>query len=726
MNVQELPVGDAPKALGTPHFPAPFQAVVWRNWNRIHPARIAEVLETTEEKIVAAAGMMGLKRDDRALAAFKDRGFLTTIRYNWQLLDYDQMLKLLDWTPDRLEFTLVDDDFMFIKLGSVKPQCGKVVYRELSDDEKARTARIAETMKSVDASLSGKTEIPFEFLNHFGRLKKDAAPADDHLRMVFSYSAVYGDALLPEMSDPYPDELLADYAAVGVNAIWMPVILHQLIPWLGKDMPLSARCDERLAKLKIIAARAKKHGIRLILYLNEPRAIPARIKIEHEEWRSALHGPTQTLSFCPWAEGMLDALSGAIETLCREVPELGGFFTITMSENVTHCLARECDQSFEGEMETHCPVCAKHSQPENVVAVMNSIRSGMKRAGADDMRLIAYTWAWLPEWDQKILEGLPPDVIIMSVSEANMETDVEGFKSRTCDYSISKVGPGDQAKRMWRNALAAGHDVAAKIQVNTSWEMGGVPAIPVPTLVEEHLQKLRAGGIKNFMLNWTVGGYPGGNLELLVRSCREIAERDYGDAAPQILQIWREFGEAFRKLPFNFYYTLYYSPINVGPANLLYPVKTGYHSGMVCGIPYDDIDLWCTDANYPHDVYERRFRILSEEWCAALEKLRALGKTLPPSSQAAFTDLWNRAEATYCSLRSTYCQIAFINLRDAGKLAETKPVITEEIELAQRLLAVVKADSRIGFEAANHYFYGENELREKIVACRDLLETLPL
>ncbi|MCQ2380429.1 MAG: hypothetical protein MJ025_05880 [Victivallaceae bacterium] len=723
MTIDDLPKGNSPKAIDYDYFPAKFLAVIWRNWNRVHPARVAEVIGTIEEKVVEMGELMGLHRDDSSLDDFRNRGYLTIIRYNWQLLDYDQLLQLLGWTVERLEFTLVDDDFMFVKLGNVKPACGHVEYRELTADEREQARRIGEIMKEVDDSLPERGDKPFAFLDRFGHAVRTAGTADDGLRMIFSYSAVYGDALLPEMADPYPEALLADYAAMGVNAVWMPVILHQLVPWLGENMPLSARWNERLARLRELAKRTRKYGIRLILYINEPRAIPARIPIEYEEWRGVRHKATQVLSFCPWKDGMLDALSGAIERLCREVPDLGGFFTITMSENVTHCLARDCEQSMEGEMESHCPACVEHGHAANVVAVMKAIRSGMKRAGGD-MKLLAYTWAWTDDYDLDILKGLPEDIVIMSVSESGMETDIEGYKSKTCDYSISKVGPGEQAKRMWRKATATGHRTAAKVQVNTSWEMGGVPAIPVPTLVEEHLTKLKAEGVKDFMLSWTLGGYPGGNLELLTHTCEELAERDYGKFAPRVLDVWKRFGEAFRKLPFNFYYTLYYSPINIGPANPLCPVKTGYESGMVCGIPYADIDLWCKDADYPHDIYERRFEELSREWGEALESLRAIGRELSESSRAAFTDLWNRAEATYCCLRSTWCQIAYINLRDAGRLKDTKALLDEEMSLARRLLEVVRADSRIGFEAANNYFYGENELREKIVQAKYLMSKL--
>ena len=89
-----------------------------------------------------------------------------------------------------------------------------------------------------------------------------------------------------------------------------------------------------------------------------------------------------------------------------------------------------------------------------------------------------------------------------------------------------------------------------------------------------------------------------------------------------------------------------------------------------------------------------------------------------------FAELWSRAEATYCILRSTYCQIAFIRLRDEGKLAETGALIDEEAILAQRLLNCQMSDSRIGFEAANQYYFGANELKEKIIACKYLKRAL--
>jgi len=38
------------------------------------------------------------------------------------------------------------------------------------------------------------------------------------------------------------------------------------------------------------------------------------------------------------------------------------------------------------------------------------------------------------------------------------------------------------------------------------------------------------------------------------------------------------------------------------------------------------------------------------------------------------------------------------------------------------MLRLVRQDSRLGFEAGNHYLYTKNDLLEKIINCDDLLQ----
>ena len=50
------------------------------------------------------------------------------------------------------------------------------------------------------------------------------------------------------------------------------------------------------------------------------------------------------------------------------------------------------------------------------------------------------------------------------------------------------------------------------------------------------------------------------------------------------------------------------------------------------------------------------------------------------------------------------------------------PVFEEEIDLALMLYRIVCRDSKVGFEASNHYYYTPNDLLEKVINCRHILE----
>ena len=40
----------------------------------------------------------------------KSRGYITIIRRNWHLLPYEQLLELVQMTPEQLSFALREDD----------------------------------------------------------------------------------------------------------------------------------------------------------------------------------------------------------------------------------------------------------------------------------------------------------------------------------------------------------------------------------------------------------------------------------------------------------------------------------------------------------------------------------------------------------------------------------------------------------------------------------------
>jgi hypothetical protein len=158
--------------------------------------------------------------------------------------------------------------------------------------------------------------------------------------------------------------------------------------------------------------------------------------------------------------------------------------------------------------------------------------------------------------------------------------------------------------------------------------------------------------------------------------------------------------------------------------NLLFEKATGYAATMI-GFPYDDLDSWRGN-HYPEDIFEEQFRKLSVGWADVIEQLKLARRIITDENAAALTDLMNVSEAAYCHFRSTYLQIRFVRMRNSGDKETLRNILDEEIELARRLIEVVLRDSRIGFEASNHYYYTVADLKEKILNCEFIKTNLEL
>src|SRR5690606_38016804 len=78
----DLPVGSAPAALNSLHFPSALHAVVWRNWELIPREQIAETVKATPEQVSALAESMGLPPQRAISPDIKERGYISIIRRN--------------------------------------------------------------------------------------------------------------------------------------------------------------------------------------------------------------------------------------------------------------------------------------------------------------------------------------------------------------------------------------------------------------------------------------------------------------------------------------------------------------------------------------------------------------------------------------------------------------------------------------------------------------------
>ena len=139
------------------------------------------------------------------------------------------------------------------------------------------------------------------------------------------------------------------------------------------------------------------------------------------------------------------------------------------------------------------------------------------------------------------------------------------------------------------------------------------------------------------------------------------------------------------------------------------------------GFPFDDMYAWTHGWHYPKEIMAQTFREMTAEWEKGLDILHRIA----PEHQgnANFTELLNMAEAGFCIICSSANLMTYYNLRDSGSDDREQMIglLKSEEMLARKMLTIQQRDSRIGFEASNHYMYGENTLLEKIINCRDIL-----
>ncbi|HWB02272.1 MAG TPA: hypothetical protein VG796_04555 [Verrucomicrobiales bacterium] len=699
---EALPGVSGREPVGIPHFPTRFHAYVWRNWQLVETGRMAAAAGTTEEQVLRTGKAMGLGEAPVIPGSVRARSAITVIRRNWHLLPYEQLLALLGWTAEKLAFALKEDDFLYIKLGSLKPKCAPVKWAEPDGAVKRREAEMAAVVKEefLGGNLLGNDAL-FSFVERLSAPVEAAPRKAGGLRFCSSYFALYGDPLMEPGLDPYPDGYLARLAACGVNGVWLQGLLTKLAatPWEN-----DADAPKRRENLRKLTERAARHGMRVFLYLNEPRTLPVAAFQGKEGWRGVTAGEYATL--CTSAEAVREGLREAVAQICRDVPELGGFFTITASENMTNC--------WSHGLGAKCPRCSKRSAAEVIAGVNACFDEGIKAAGGKQ-RLIAWDWAWSDAWLEEAVAKLPDGVSTMSVSEWSLPIERGGVKSEVGEYSISAVGPGPRARRNWAAARKRKLPALAKIQAGNTWELSSVPWIPAVANVAQHAANLKAEGVDGIMLGWTLGGHPSPNLEVVEEvmaggSMQSLARKRYGEAmAEAVVAFWKECSAAFREFPYHIG-GVYSAPYQMGPANLLCPKATGYAATMV-GLPYDDLRAW--RSIYPAEVWAKQLEKVAEGFKAAAERL---AKAAGAGVSAGIREEIRFAEAAALHWGSAAAQARYILARDAG--SDRLPFVRKEKEAAKRLHALQSEDARIGFEATNQYYYVPLDLVEKVLQCR--------
>ena len=549
-------------------------------------------------------------------------------------------------------------------------------------------------------------------------------------RFIYAFSSLYSDVLDKDLSISFPNELLEGYGRRGINGIWIQGILYELAPY-PFDPSLSEGWEERLHKLKSLTQRAARYGIKVYIYINEPRNMP----LSFFEKYPHLKGATLNEGFaclCTSHPETQEYMKNALQTVCRNVPLVGGFINITQSENLVLC----CSNGMHVTEESKCPVCSKRKDSE-VSAEMLKVMANAVAEVNPNIKFFTFAWAWIQhlgkEETAKLIQLLPDNTILLQVSESQKKFERGGIHSFVRDYSLSIVGPGEPAQEMWQMARDRGLEVAAKIQINNSWECATAPYLPVYDNVIEHMENLLNEGVEHMMLSWTLGGYISDNIKIAAsyffeeedssttETYEQTLSRVYGPYADKVKHAVNHFCRGFGEYPFQVWH-IYRGPSNAGVANLLYPEPTGLKATMTC-YPYDDVTGWCAGyqddaregAPYPPEILKDQYRKVYEEWEKGLELLDGM----------PVCEFYDMAVYGYTLFRSTYNQISYYLQRDGERNENViRKLVESEKDLALRAYSVMLRNSAVGFEAANQYYVTRSMLMEKVVQCDYLLSQL--
>lgn len=743
-DISILPMGAEMSPEALPHFPDPLHAFVFRNWNIVPVERLASIVGATDEQILSLASSMGLP-SYKAPAWKAEEIYITLIKHNWHLLPYEQLLELVEMTPERLNSVLREDDFLWVKLGHKKPLCEPIRYTEPTAEKREQAKKIASSLSHFFAETPDAKPL-FSFVEEIQQVDKHAKSKaarkkggeEESLRIIYSYFTLYGDPLLGE-KEVFPEGLLEKLSKTGVNGVWLHVLLRDLAPGGEKFPEFGKDCEKRLATLKKAAETAGKYGIKVYLYLNEPRAMHKSFFQNSEvEGRLATRGVREGdyHALCTSNEDVRNWMRDALTHIFTRVPELGGVFTISGSENLTFC------NSHGGSR--NCPVCKERDGAEVIADANALIAEGVHRA-SPDAKVLIWDWGWNRHGiATDIITKLPKDVWVMSVSEWAIPFERGGVKGKVGEYSMSVVGPGPRAKTHWATAKEQGLKSAAKIQLNCTWEISCVPYVPVMDLIVEHCSNLAESDVQGYLMSWSLGAYPSPNLEVPLYFDQKptptkeqvldaMAQQRYKKrAVPQVRKAWTLISEAYREYPYSGA-VLYYSPVQIGVANLLRPTKSNYRATMT-GFPYDDLPHW--KGQYPSVVFAGQFEKMANGFSEAAPLLEEAAKQAKAAYQSSTCDDVRYVKTVQIQFESMANQTRFIKLRDKyyleGTSAEEKGQIVEqmqklaarEMELASQLATLMQQDSKIGYESANQYLFVQNDLWEKVLNCQHVIDTL--
>jgi hypothetical protein len=570
-------------------------------------------------------------------------------------------------------------------------------------------------------------------------------------------------------ANAYSDEYLQNISEQGFNGIWLHGEIRKLVP--TNLFPKIGR--KKIDQLRMLVERAKRFGVKVYLYICEPRGMRA----EDPFWKKHPELKGQPLIFkdispefdgtyyalCSSTPAVKEYLEGGMYTLFKSVPNLGGIFCITASEFHTHCYShypsRERQYGIKefndwAKADFVCPRCANRSSVDVTAEVIELLNHGVKRA-APNADVIAWTWSWAIIEDdpqKELIHRLPKDVILMSDWERGGRKKVCGKTFVVDEYSFSLPGPSPRYKKQLVLAKKRRLKMMAKIQIGSTHELVTVPYLPLPQLLAKKFEGLRKNKVDGYLGCWIFGGdvSPMSRLAGLMSQRKELssseainllAKEEFGEKVfTPVVKAWAKFSQAWQEYPFSIPF-LYYGPINYATAYPLslnlkkIPPMAGWlelprdkNGHLAVG---DNLESWISP--FSPKLIAQAFEKLRTKWDAGVLILEKTMKNDPQNHRLKLE--WNLAKHISLQIAATIDLVTFYPLyrkyqQAKSEISRTK--LRKELNrLFERELAVttqdkicLQEDPRIGYHAeARCHLFGLNDLNYKIELLNSILRS---
>ncbi len=548
----------------------------------------------------------------------------------------------------------------------------------------------------------------------------------------------------------YSDDELRRIAGLGFNAIWVHGQLHHLIRH-PRYPEFGVRGERHIDALKTLIGRAARHGLKIFLYIQPPRAIAA----DDPFWLAHAEDGGMTVetiadnseeifherSLCTSLAPVRDYIRDSFAALAELLPELGGLIVISASEYPAHCYSRRnCRPGVKvqrrlimDQVPTECPRCGLRAPEEVVSELLQTIRDGVRRVSAE-LPVIFWDWGWSMYCDppyETILKTFPADCILMSDFErGGMRADGTYID----EYSLGYAGPSETFSSVASLAGARGIRVMAKLQLGTTHELATVRSLPIMPSIYRKAAFVRDSHLPGFMGCWNFGNLPSSNPEafnFFLQYDPELGEdaamtafarkKFPGTDETETVSAWKLFAESMEFYPFSVPF-LYASPLNYTLG--LIP-KTGPLDGKSAGrswLPDERGDSLeeCITKEFPLDNIIERLHRMSGLWSRGLEHLAAgAGKGTPDYANAAICG------AVWRSGRNTFRIYRLRKDWNESRLPLFRKIVSDELSLCRDVLPYVESDPCQGRHIEGNFTgFSAGILKTKIAALERMLRSV--